>query len=96
MWKFNEKLSGEDKISQNAVDLFYEQIDALIQRRLDAIKAGYKPDPDAGVDLLDLFLQSTQDRYTLGGMVFAFLSAGREFYFWLSSMLHCILTQSIR
>lgn len=71
-------MSGEDKISQHAVGLFYEQIDGLIQRRLDAMNSGYKPDPDAGVDLLDLFIQSTQDRYTLGGMVFAFLSAGRK------------------
>ncbi|CAI7604828.1 unnamed protein product [Penicillium pancosmium] len=78
LWKFNERLSGEDKISQHAVGLFYEQIDGLIQRRLDAMNSGYKPDPDAGVDLLDLFIQSTQDRYTLGGMVFAFLSAGRD------------------
>lgn len=79
LWKINEKLSGEDKISQKAVDLFYEQIDGLIGKRIDAMKNGYKSDPDAGVDLLDLFLQSTQDVHTLGGMVFAFLSAGREF-----------------
>jgi hypothetical protein len=42
------------------------------------IKNGYKPSPDAGVDLLDLFMQSTDDPYTLGGMVFGFLVAGRE------------------
>ncbi|KAH8425110.1 uncharacterized protein LDX57_002859 [Aspergillus melleus] len=78
LWKLNEKLSGEHNISQRAVDLFYEQIDGLIQRRLDAMRQGYKPNPEAGVDLLDLFLQSTQDLYTLGGMVFAFLSAGRD------------------
>ena len=43
------------------------------------MKNGYKPNPDAGIDLLDMFIQSTTDVYTLGGMVFAFLSAGREF-----------------
>lgn len=79
LWKFNEKLSGENKISQKAVDLFYAKIDGLIKKRLDAMEHGYKPNPEAGVDLLDLFLQSTQDPYTLAGMVFAFLSAGREF-----------------
>ncbi|KAK7227543.1 hypothetical protein V2G26_015546 [Clonostachys chloroleuca] len=78
LWKINEKISGESQIAQNAVDLFYAQIDGLIQRRLDAVKNGYQPDPDAGVDILDLFLQSTQDKYTLGGQVFAFLSAGRD------------------
>lgn len=79
LWKINEKLSGENRISQKAADLFYEQIDGLINRRIDAMKNGYKPDPSNGVDLLDLFLQSTQDVYTLGGMVFAFLSAGRKY-----------------
>lgn len=39
---------------------------------------GYKPDPDAGVDLLDLFIQSTTDPYKLGGMAFSFLAAGRK------------------
>lgn len=78
LWKLNEKLSGEDKISQKAVNLFYEQIDGVIKRRIEAMKQGYKPNPDNGVDLLDLFLQSTQDTWTLGGMVFAFLSAGRK------------------
>ncbi|KAI1390435.1 cytochrome P450 [Hypoxylon trugodes] len=78
LWKISERLSGEDKISQRAVDLFYGQIDGLIKRRLDAMEQGYKPNPEAGVDLLDLFLQSTKDLYTLGGMVFAFLSAGRD------------------
>lgn len=42
------------------------------------MKNGYTPDPDAGVDLLDLFAQSTTDPYKLSGMVFSFLSAGRE------------------
>lgn len=78
LWKITEKLSGEDKITKRAVHLFYEQIDYLIGKRLDAMREGYKPDPDAGVDLLDLFLQSTTDKYTLGGMVFSFLSAGRK------------------
>jgi len=79
LWKINERISGENKISQRAVDLFYGQIDGLIKKRLDAIQQGYKPDPEAGVDLLDIFIQSTTDQYTLGGMVFAFLSAGRKF-----------------
>jgi hypothetical protein len=61
------------------VGLFYAQIDGLIKKRLGMIKNGYKPSPDAGVDLLDLFMQSTDDPYTLGGMVFGFLVAGREF-----------------
>jgi hypothetical protein len=78
LWRITEKLSGEDKISHKAVDLFYGQIDGLIKSRLDRMKNGYKSDPNAGVDLLDLFLQSTTDLYTLGGMVFAFLSAGRK------------------
>jgi hypothetical protein len=42
------------------------------------MRNGYTPDPDGGVDLLDLFAQSTTDPYKLGGMVFSFLSAGRE------------------
>lgn len=78
MWKITEKLSGEDKISKNAVDLFYGTIDSLITKRFEAMKNGYKPNPDEGVDLLDLFIQTTNDQYTLGGMVFAFLSAGRK------------------
>jgi hypothetical protein len=60
------------------VDLFYGQIDGLIQKRLDAMGNGYQPKPEAGVDLLDLFMQSTTDPYKLGGMVFSFLSAGRK------------------
>ena len=60
------------------MDLFYKQIDFLIEKRLEAMRNGYKPNPDAGVDLLDLFLQTTTDKYTLGGMVFSFLSAGRK------------------
>lgn len=71
-------MSGEDKISKRAVDLFYGQIESLIKKRLEAMENGYKPNPDAGVDLLDLFLESTTDVYTLSGMVFAFLSAGRK------------------
>ncbi|KAH8892308.1 cytochrome P450 [Thozetella sp. PMI_491] len=78
LWRITEKLSGEDKISKKAVELFYGQIDGIIKSRLIAIENGYKPNPDAGVDLLDLFLQSTTDVHTLGGMVFAFLSAGRD------------------
>ncbi|OJJ45783.1 hypothetical protein ASPZODRAFT_167512 [Penicilliopsis zonata CBS 506.65] len=78
LWKITEKLSGEDKVTKRAVSLFYRKIDSLIQDRLDAMKNGYTPDPSAGVDLLDLFLQTTEDRYTLGGMVFSFLTAGRD------------------
>jgi hypothetical protein len=78
LWKLTEKLSGEDQITKRAVDLFYTQIDGLINKRLDAMAKGYKPKADAGVDLLDLFMQSTTDTYTLGGMIFSFLSAGRE------------------
>jgi hypothetical protein len=78
LWRITEKLSGEDKISKRAVDLFYGQIESLIKKRLEAMENGYKPNPDAGVDLLDLFLESTTDVYTLSGMVFAFLSAGRK------------------
>jgi hypothetical protein len=81
LWRLTEKLSGEDKITKNAVKLFYEEIDGLIKERLDNIEKGtYNPNPDAGVDLLDIFLQSTDDLYKLGGMVFGFLSAGREYY----------------
>lgn len=78
LWRITEKLSGEDKITQRAVDLFYRQIDGLIEKRLDAVKNGYQPNPDDGVDLLELFMQSTTDLYKLGGMVFSFLSAGRK------------------
>lgn len=79
LWRITEKLSGEDKVSKRAVDLFYGQIDGLVKKRLEAIEKGYKPTPDAGIDLLDVFLQSTNDLYTLGGMVFGFLSAGRKY-----------------
>ncbi|KAJ9610624.1 hypothetical protein H2200_005401 [Cladophialophora chaetospira] len=78
LWRITEKLSGEDQVTKRAVNLFYQQIDFLIEKRLEAIKNGHKPNPDAGVDLLDLFLQSTDDKYTLGGMVYSFLSAGRD------------------
>jgi len=78
LWRITEKLSGEDRITKRAVKLFYGQIDGLIKKRLEAMSNGYKPNPDVGIDLLDLFLQSTTDPYTLGGMVFSFLSAGRE------------------
>ncbi|OQV04996.1 hypothetical protein CLAIMM_09800 [Cladophialophora immunda] len=78
LWRITEKLSGEDVITKKAVNLFYKQIDFLIDKRLDLMKNGYKPDPENGVDLLDLFLQSTTEKYTLGGMVFSFLSAGRD------------------
>lgn len=82
----SEKLSGEDKVTKRAVDLFYDKIDYLIEKRLEAMRNGYKPNPDAGVDLLDLFMQSTTDKYTLGGMVYSFLSAGRES---VNQMLYC-------
>lgn len=78
MWRITEKLSGEDKITKRAADLFYGKIDGLISKRLEAMKNGYIPDPGAGVDLLDLFAQSETDPYKLGGMVFSFLSAGRK------------------
>jgi hypothetical protein len=78
LWRITEKLSGEDKTTKRATNLFYAKIDEIIKKRLDAMKNGYTPDPDAGVDLLDLFAQSTTDPYKLGGMVFSFLSAGRE------------------
>ncbi|KAF9890080.1 hypothetical protein FE257_006241 [Aspergillus nanangensis] len=78
LWRITERLSGEDKITKRAVRLFYERIDGFIKKRLDMMEDGYKPNPDAGLDLLDIFIQSTTDIYTLGGMVFAFLSAGRD------------------
>ncbi|EHK23127.1 uncharacterized protein TRIVIDRAFT_60068 [Trichoderma virens Gv29-8] len=78
LWKITEKLSGDDKITKRAVDLFYVQIEKLIEKRLIAMENGYQPNPDLGVDLLDLFLQSTTNKYKLSGMVFAFLSAGRD------------------
>ena len=78
LWKITEKLSGEDKISKRAVDLFYGKIESLIEKRLEAKEIGYKPNPNAGVDLLDLFLESTNDLYALSGMVLAFLLAGRK------------------
>lgn len=88
LWKITEKLSGEDKIAKRAVDLFYRQIEALIKKRLDMMEHGHKPNPDVGVDLLDLFLQSTTDVYTLSGMVFSFLSAGRESYIASMYLVH--------
>ena len=78
LWKISEKVSGEDKVTKRAVELFYDKIDYLIEKRLESMRNGYKPNPDAGVDLLDLFMQSTTDKYTLGGMVYSFLSAGRK------------------
>lgn len=74
-----EKLSGEDRITQKAVDLFYGKIDSLVEKRIEDRKMGLKNNTEDGVDILDLFLQSTTDAYTLGGMVFAFLVAGRKF-----------------
>lgn len=79
LWKITERLSGEDKVTKRAVNLFYGKIDGLIIKRLETMRNGYKPNPDAGVDLLDIFLQSTTDVYKLGGMVFSFLSAGRKY-----------------
>lgn len=78
LWRISERISGENKITQAAADLFYEKIDGLIKKRLTAVEKGYVPDPDAGVDILDLFMQSTTDPYKLGGMVFSFLAAGRK------------------
>ncbi|CAG9956541.1 unnamed protein product [Clonostachys rosea f. rosea IK726] len=78
IWKLTEKLSGEDKITDQAVNLFYEQMDALVKKRIDAMASGYKYNPEGGVDLLDLFMQSTNDPYELSGMIFAFLIAGRD------------------
>ncbi|KAJ3538853.1 hypothetical protein NM208_g5727 [Fusarium decemcellulare] len=78
IWKLTEWLSGEDKITDSAVNLFYEQMDALIKKRMDAVAAGYKYNAEEGIDLLDLFMQSTNDPYELSGMVFAFLIAGRD------------------
>ena len=79
LWRISEKISGEDKITKRAADLFYEKIDGLIQKRIEAVANGYKPDPDAGVDILDMFMQSETNPWKLGGMVFSFLSAGREY-----------------
>lgn len=48
---------------------------------LDVLEVGRMVDDveaEEGVDLLDLFLQQTTDVYTVGGMVFAFLAAGRK------------------
>jgi hypothetical protein len=78
LWRISERLSGEHKITQRATDLFYGKLDGLIKRRLEARKNGSTADPDAGVDLLDLFMQSTNDAYKLGGMAFSFLAAGRK------------------
>jgi hypothetical protein len=78
LWKLNERLSGDDKVTSAGIASFYGVIDGLIKKRLDAMANGYKPNPDVGVDLLDVFLQLTTDIYTLGGMVFSFLNAGRE------------------
>ncbi|KAM0550282.1 hypothetical protein ACHAPJ_008952 [Fusarium lateritium] len=78
LWRVIEMLSGENKITKKAVRLFYDRIDGFIKKRLDMMKKGYKPSPDAGLDLLDIFIQSTTDVHTLGGMVFTFLSAGRD------------------
>jgi cytochrome P450 len=78
IWWITEKLSGEDKVTNNAVALFYEKIDFLIEKRLEAKRNGYKSDPSKGVDLLDLFMESTTDKYWLGGQIYSFLSAGRD------------------
>lgn len=79
LWKLTEKLSGEDHITKEAVDLFYAEVDGLIQQRIDEKRSGFnKVDEEGGVDLLELFMQTTQDKYTLGGMCFSFLAAGRE------------------
>lgn len=56
-----------------------DQMDALVKKRMDAIASGYKFNLEEGVvDLLDLFMQSTNDPYELGVMVFAFIIAGRK------------------
>ncbi|CAI6073614.1 unnamed protein product [Clonostachys chloroleuca] len=54
-------------------------MDALVKKRMDAIASGYKYNLEEGVvDLLDLFMQSTNDPCELGGRVFAFIIAGRD------------------
>lgn len=79
LWKLTEKLSGENHITKEAVDLFYAEVDGLIQQRIDEKRSGFnKVDQEGGVDLLELFMQTTEDKYTLGGMCFSFLAAGRE------------------
>ena len=78
LWRITEWLSGEGEVTRRATDLFYEKIDKIILKRIELVKNGHQPDPDAGVDMLDLFLQSEADPYTLGGMVLSFLLAGRK------------------
>lgn len=78
LWKITEKLSGEDKITNKAAEMFYEKVEWIINKRLTAMKEGYKYNPDDGVDILDLFIQSTTDVYRLSGMIFGFLVAGRK------------------
>ena len=77
LWRITERLSGENKVSARAVKLFYERIDDLIARRLEAKKEKRELSEEDGVDLLELFLQTTQDPYRLAGMIFSFLVAGR-------------------
>ena len=79
LWRITEKLSGEDKVTSRAVNLFYEQVDRLIRNRLDAKARNQELEPSEGVDLLELFLQTTDDPFQLSGMVFTFLSAAREY-----------------
>lgn len=79
LWKITEKWTGQDHITKEAVSLFYAEVDGLIQQRIDEKSRGFnKVDAEGGVDLLELFMQTTNDKYTLGGMCFSFLAAGRK------------------
>ncbi|KAM0751316.1 cytochrome P450 [Meredithblackwellia eburnea MCA 4105] len=75
MWQVTEYLSGKKKITDRAISLIYGFLDPIIQRRLETPS---KMEESGKVDLLDLFIQSTTDRYTLGGMCLGFLLAGRD------------------
>lgn len=78
MWRWTEWWNGEGTVTARAVNMFYERIDALIEKRIEMVKNGYKADENKGVDLLALFMRDTTDKYTLGGQLFSFLSAGRD------------------
>jgi hypothetical protein len=51
-------------------------MDDIVERRLQK-SAEEKESEPKGVDLLDLFTESTRDKYTLSGMCVNFLLAGR-------------------
>jgi hypothetical protein len=53
-------------------------MDDIVERRLRK-HAGDDTSETRGVDLLDLFMESTHDKYTLSGMCVNFLLAGREY-----------------